>query len=50
VEEIVYEPQRILNPNDDSVYVELKRMTKLKYRERKTQVTLLWEGGFGSTI
>jgi hypothetical protein len=50
VEEIVYETQRIYNPDNKDVFVELKRMTKLKYRERKTQVTLLWEGGFGSTI
>jgi hypothetical protein len=50
VEEIVYETQRIYNPDNQDVFVELKRMTKLKYRERKTQVTLLWEGGFGSTI
>jgi hypothetical protein len=44
-----YIPVRIHNPNDDSVYVELKRLDHLRYRERKTQVKLEWRGNFGNT-
>jgi hypothetical protein len=48
-EVINYIPVRIHNPDDKSVYVELQRMNYLRYRERKTQVTLEWKGNFGNT-
>jgi hypothetical protein len=41
------EPHRIHNPDDDSTYVELNRITFLLFQERKTQVTLEWDLGYG---
>jgi hypothetical protein len=41
------EPHRIYNPDDDSVFVTLNRITFLLFQERKTQVTLEWDLGYG---
>ena len=41
------EPHRIYNPDDDSVFVELERITYLQFQESKTQTLLTWALGYG---